>query len=67
MPVRVRLPHIWAPHTNRSDRGMLWVLAVVAAQQSMKARTCAQQVEALDRLAQLGARRNALIPSRSAE
>jgi hypothetical protein len=49
--------------------GMLWVLAVVAAQQSMKARTCAQQVEteALDRLAQLGARRNALIPSRSAE
>jgi hypothetical protein len=48
---------------------MLWVLAVVAAQQSMKARTCAQQVEteALDRLAQLGARRNALIPSRSAE
>jgi hypothetical protein len=49
--------------------GMLWVLAVVAAQQSMKARTCAQQVEtkALDRLAQLRARRNALIPPPSGE
>jgi hypothetical protein len=44
--------------------GMLWVVAVVAAQLWMKARTHAQQVEtkAQDRLAQLRTRRNALIP-----
>jgi type IV secretory pathway TrbD component len=49
--------------------GMLWVVAVVAAQSSMKARTRAQQVETKvqDRLAQLQERRNALIPPPAGE